>query len=73
MRSGVILPGSVALAKGALAEGCPREAEDGGVTMAHFAARLRTEDRWSGIKTGIEVAVVKCHANTRKEMKRMLS
>ena len=33
----VILPGSVALAKWALAEGCPRENEDG-FTMAHAAA-----------------------------------
>ena len=73
----MILPGSVALAKGALAEGCPREDEDGGVTMAHFAARLRTEDRWSGIKPGIErrsrSRSSSAHANTRKEMKRMLS
>ena len=35
--SDVTLPGSVALAKWALAEGCPRENEDG-FTMAHAAA-----------------------------------
>ena len=39
VRWDVLLPGSVALAKWALAEGCPREAEDG-VTMAHFAAQF---------------------------------
>ena len=39
MRSDVILPGSVALAKWALAEGCPRTRGDGfGDTMAHVAA-----------------------------------
>ena len=37
--SDVILPGSVALARWALAEGCPREAEDGYYTMAQAAAR----------------------------------
>ena len=36
--SDVILPGSVALAKWALAEGCPREAEDG-FSMADAAAQ----------------------------------
>ena len=38
VKSDVILPGSVALAKWALAEGCPREDEDG-YTMARYAAR----------------------------------
>ena len=38
VQSDVILPGSVALAKWALVEGCPRERGDG-VTMAWFAAR----------------------------------
>ena len=37
VRSDVILPGSVALAKWALAEGCPRDDGDG-FTMAHTAA-----------------------------------
>ena len=37
VESDVILPGSVALAKWVLAEGCPRESEDG-YTMAEFAA-----------------------------------
>ena len=36
--SDVILPGSVALAKWALAEGCPREDDRNGFTMAHTAA-----------------------------------
>ena len=36
--SDVILPGSVALLKWTLAEGCPREDEDG-ITLAHVAAR----------------------------------
>ena len=36
--SDVLLPGSVALAKWALAEGCPRESPNG-PTMAHAAAR----------------------------------
>ena len=35
----MILPGSVALAKWALAEGCPREHENGW-TMTHFAAHF---------------------------------
>ena len=40
VKSDVILPGSVALAKWALAEGCPRTRGDGfGDTMAHVAAR----------------------------------
>ena len=38
VRSDVILPGSVALAKWALAEGCPRES-GGYVTMAYVAVR----------------------------------
>jgi len=38
VRSDVLLPGSVALAKWALAEGCPRENRYG-YTMAHAAAR----------------------------------
>ena len=36
--SDVAMPGSVALAKWALAEGCPRESEDGEVTLASAAA-----------------------------------
>ena len=39
VRSNVILPGSVALAKWALAEGCPRDdGYDDPLTMAHYAA-----------------------------------
>ena len=38
VKSDVVLPGSVALAKWALAEGCPREAEDGNYNMAYCAA-----------------------------------
>ena len=38
VESDVILPGQVALVKWALAEGCPRENEDGGVTLAYAAA-----------------------------------
>ena len=39
MRSDVILTGQVALAKWALAEGCPREDEDGWSTIASVAAK----------------------------------
>ena len=38
VRSDVLLPGQAELAKWALAEGCPREDEDGFPTMAHVAA-----------------------------------
>ena len=38
VKSDVIMPGSVALAKWALVEGCPRE-DDGGFDMACFAAQ----------------------------------
>ena len=38
VKSDVILPGSAALAKWALAEGCPRKQYKNGYTMAHYAA-----------------------------------